>query len=96
VIEALTSAQGFALATTERPDLILLDLHLPDGSGIALLGRLKTDPRTTGVPVVAWSGSDAVASEAEVIQAGAVAYFEKTEVKLLVRRIVELLGDEAN
>jgi DNA-binding response OmpR family regulator len=92
VIEAATSAQGFALATAEKPDLILLDLHLPDGSGVALITQLKTDPRTTSIPIVAWSGSDALESEAKVIRAGAAAYFEKTDVRLLISRIVELLN----
>ncbi len=43
---------GFRLARSERPDLILLDLHLPDGSGHELLSRLKADPATRDVPVV--------------------------------------------
>lgn len=43
---------GFRLARSERPDLILLDLHLRDGSGHELLSRLKADPATRDVPVV--------------------------------------------
>ena len=43
---------GFRLARSEGPDLILLDLHLPDGSGHELLSRLKADPATRDVPVV--------------------------------------------
>lgn len=55
VVEAATSAQGIALAAAERPDLVLLDLHLPDGSGLVLIEQLKADPRTTRIPVVARS-----------------------------------------
>jgi len=92
VLEALTSAEGLAEAIAGKPDLILLDLHLPDGSGLALLGKLKADPRTMNIPVLAWSGSDAVESEIEVLGAGAREYFDKSDVKPLIRRIVELLN----
>lgn len=90
VLEAVTSAQGSALAVVERPDLVLLDLRLPDGSGLQLIEQLKADARTTHIPVVAWSGNDAETSEAAVIRAGAAAYFEKRDLKGLVSRIVEL------
>ena len=92
VLEAVTSAQGLAEAIAGKPDLILLDLHLPDGDGIALLEKLKTDPRTANIPVVAWSGSDAEESEVEVLRAGATAYFDKSDLKPLMRRIAELLN----
>lgn len=91
VLEAGTCAQGIALALAEPLDLILLDLQLPDGSGLVLLEQLKASPRTTRVPVIAWSGSDAEESEAGVIQAGATAYFEKTDLKNVVNKIVELV-----
>jgi two-component system, cell cycle response regulator DivK len=90
VLDAVSRAQGIALAALERPDLILLDLHLPDGSGLVLLQQLKADPRTSHIPVVAWSGSDAQESETAVLRAGAAAYFKKTDLKALVNRIVEL------
>jgi CheY-like chemotaxis protein len=91
VIEAVTCAQGRALATMDAPDLILVDLHLPDGSGRGLIEELKGDPRTKDIPVVVWSGSDAEASEAEIMRVGAIAYFEKTDLKGVVNRIVELM-----
>ena len=90
VLEAVTSAQGVALAAVERPDLILLDLHLRDGNGIELIERLKADPRTARIPVIAWSGSDAEESEADVMRVGAAGYFEKRDLKGLIIKIVEL------
>lgn len=91
VLEAATSAQGIALAVLEMPDLMLIDLHLPDGSGIGLIAQLKADPRTTLIPMVAWSGSDVEEGEAGAMRAGAVAYFEKGNLKGLVSRILELM-----
>jgi DNA-binding response OmpR family regulator len=92
VLEALTSAEGFAEAIARKPDLILLDLHLPDGSGLVLLGKLKADVRTANIPVVTWSGSDAVESEIEVLRAGATAYFDKSDLKRLMGKLIELLA----
>ena len=43
---------GLARARAEQPDLILLDLHLPDLSGDEVMRRLHTGPRTNGIPVV--------------------------------------------
>jgi DNA-binding response OmpR family regulator len=90
VLEALASAEGRALAVLEKPDLVLLDLHLPDGSGVGLIQQLKDHPRTSRIPLVVWSGNNAEESEAEVMRAGAAAYFEKRNVKELVAKIVEI------
>jgi len=43
---------GLELAVSRQPDLILLDLHLPDLPGRDVLARLKSDLRTRGIPVV--------------------------------------------
>jgi CheY-like chemotaxis protein len=50
---AETGAEGLALARDLMPDLILLDLHLPDMDGFQVKAALAADPLTRGVPVVA-------------------------------------------
>jgi CheY-like chemotaxis protein/HPt (histidine-containing phosphotransfer) domain-containing protein len=52
LLTATTAAAGLRLAANERPDLVLLDLHLPDASGGEFLRRLREDRGTTDVPVV--------------------------------------------
>ena len=52
-LEAGTAAEGISLAGEHRPDLILMDIQLPDLDGEAALGRLKDEPRTAEIPVVA-------------------------------------------
>jgi CheY-like chemotaxis protein len=94
VVEAGTCADGLASAITEQPKLILTDMHLPDGTGLRLLGNLKADPRTRDIPVVVWSASGAERN-VDAIEAGAVAYFEKTDIKALVCTLVELLQRSA-
>ncbi|MDH5302099.1 MAG: PAS domain S-box protein [Gammaproteobacteria bacterium] len=65
--------QGIALARQLRPDIILLDIHLPRISGLQLLPQLKLDPDTAHIPVIALS---AFASASDV-QAGLEAGFDK-------------------
>lgn len=48
---------GLALARTGRPDVILLDHHLPDGTGASLLAALRGEEATRGIPVIMLSGS---------------------------------------
>jgi len=56
VVEAADAATALQLATTAGPDLILLDLRLPDMDGFDLLSRLRALPEITDVPVIAVSG----------------------------------------
>jgi two-component system cell cycle response regulator DivK len=52
-LEAGTAEQGLALAGEHRPRLILMDIQLPDVDGVTALGRLRADPATAGISVVA-------------------------------------------
>jgi len=56
VVEASTAAEAIALAQAEPPAAILMDLSLPGVDGIEATRRLKADPRTRHVPVVAITG----------------------------------------
>ncbi|HEV7912654.1 MAG TPA: PAS domain S-box protein, partial [Albitalea sp.] len=49
---SVTGLDGLAAIRSRRPDVILLDMHLPDISGLELLRHLKGDPGTAGIPVV--------------------------------------------
>jgi two-component system, cell cycle response regulator DivK len=52
-LEAETADQGLALAAAHCPQLILMDIQLPDPDGMAALNRLRAEPRTAAIPVVA-------------------------------------------
>jgi two-component system cell cycle response regulator DivK len=54
---AATGEEGIALAVEHVPDVILMDLRLPDMDGVDAMGRLKQDERTAHVPVAAMSAS---------------------------------------
>ncbi|GAB4114819.1 MAG: hypothetical protein Fur0014_17310 [Rubrivivax sp.] len=55
LLSAGLPGEGLALAAAQPPDLILLDLHLPEMDGFEVLRRLRADPRTRAIPVVAVS-----------------------------------------
>jgi two-component system cell cycle response regulator DivK len=54
-LEARTAAEGIALASKYLPDVILMDLRLPDQDGTEAVRMLRDDPRTSRLPVVAVS-----------------------------------------
>jgi PAS domain S-box-containing protein len=74
---ALQGQIGVELAREHTPDLILLDLHLPDISGEEVLRRLRAEPRTAAIPVVVIT-ADATRSTVDRLRAaGADAYLTK-------------------
>ena len=52
-LEARTALEGVELASAHVPDLILMDIQLPDMDGVTALRRLRAEPRTAAIPVVA-------------------------------------------
>ena len=55
-LDARNGQEGFEKATAERPDVILLDLMMPEKSGISLLNDLKSDEDLAGIPVIMVTG----------------------------------------
>jgi CheY-like chemotaxis protein len=84
---AKQGAVGLALARTFRPDLILLDLRLPDMSGNEVLRRLCEDERTSHIPIAVISAEAAPAEIHRLQKAGAAAYITKP---LDIRRVLQL------
>ena len=74
---AASGMSGVALAQERRPDLVLLDFHLPDMNGDQVLERLRADPRTAEIPVVMLSGDATPGQIARVLALGASRYVTK-------------------
>ena len=69
-LEATTAEDGITLAQLERPDLILMDIQLPGMDGVAALDRLRSDPRTAPIPVVALTAYAMKADHERFLRAG--------------------------
>ena len=52
-LEATTGTEAVELAAAHEPDLVLMDIQLPDIDGVQALHRLRADDRTAGIPVLA-------------------------------------------
>ena len=88
LVAAMQGQLGLELAQAHRPDLILLDLHLPDFGGDQVLRLLRQDPRTRSIPVVIVS-ADATPRQIERLMAdGATDYLTKP---LDVQRLLGLI-----
>ncbi len=93
VIEAGDGAQGVAMASMEKPDLILMDMGLPVLDGYQATGRIKADPETRSIPVIALTGE--VVDRQKVIDAGCDDFLKKpVPAHGLLAKIQTLLGSE--
>ena len=94
VIPAMQGGLGLQLARDHLPDLVLLDLHLPDIKGDEVLARLLREPMTASIPVVVAS-ADATERQIErLVRMGARAYLTKPiDVRRLLDLVDEVLGD---
>jgi signal transduction histidine kinase/ActR/RegA family two-component response regulator len=88
LLAATRGESGIRLARKSRPDVILLDLNLPDIQGDDVLKILRRDPDTAGIPIVILSADATPRQEGRLEAAGAVAYLTKP---LDVPRLLTLL-----
>jgi CheY-like chemotaxis protein len=77
VLAADTAADGIALATQRRPDLVLLDLGLPDVDGWEALRRLRAEPHGQALRVVAFTAHAMVGDRERALAAGFDGYLSK-------------------
>jgi len=83
-LEAATAEDGLALAREERPGLVLMDIQLPGMDGVEALARLRSDPATAGVRVLALTAFAMKDDRERFLEAGFDGYLEKP---LDVRRL---------
>ncbi len=90
---SITGLDGLAAIRADLPDVVLLDMHLPDISGLELLRHLKLDPSTRSIPIVAVSADALPAQIDDAILAGAHRYLTKpVNVAELLSVLDELLS----
>ena len=83
VCEAASAPEGFAILAKKRPDIILMDIQLPEVDGLTATRQLKADPVTRDIPVVAVTSYAMTGDEAMALEAGCSAYVTKPIDKTL-------------
>jgi CheY-like chemotaxis protein len=92
---ARTAEDGITLAVKEPPDLVLMDLQLPGMDGMEALRRLRENPRTAGIPVVAVTAQAMKHDRERVLDAGFDGYVEKPiSVRVFPDQVRSFLPDE--
>ncbi len=77
LLAAVTGASGIEIARTSRPDVILMDINLPDISGFKALQILRADPATARIPVIALTANAMPLNVESGLEAGFFRYVTK-------------------
>jgi two-component system cell cycle response regulator DivK len=95
-LEATTGERAVELALAHRPDLVLMDIQLPDIDGVEALGRLRADDRFASAPVLALTAQAMEGDRERFLAAGFDGYMSKpvdiTEFVTTVRRYCDGAG----
>ncbi len=92
VIFALDGEQGIDLAEAEQPDLIVMDMNMPVLDGWEASRRIKANPRTSGIPIVALTAHAMTGDREKTLAAGCDEYDTKpVEFQRLLGKITTLL-----
>jgi len=76
-LEATTGSHAVDLATEHVPDLVLMDIQLPDIDGVEVLGRLRADDRTASLPILALTAQAMEGDRERFLAAGFDGYLSK-------------------
>jgi two-component system cell cycle response regulator DivK len=77
ILEAVTGDEGVTLATTQHPDLILMDIQLPGMDGYEATRRIKADPVLHHIPIIAVTSYALSGDDAQAFAAGCDSYVAK-------------------
>ena len=77
ILEAITGDEGVTLATTQHPDLILMDIQLPGMDGYEATRRIKADPALHHIPIIAVTSYALSGDDAQAFAAGCDSYVAK-------------------
>jgi two-component system cell cycle response regulator DivK len=93
IVEAHDGAQGVAMATEHKPDLILMDIQMPVMDGYEATRRIKADPALKAIPIVAVTSYALSGDEEKTRAAGCDAYIAKPySPRQMLAKVREILG----
>jgi two-component system, cell cycle response regulator DivK len=77
VLQASGAVQGLQLAAEAHPQLIIMDIQLPDLDGLSAAQTLKADPATQAIPIVAMTAYDITADQARILGRTCIGHYQK-------------------
>lgn len=95
VITSQNSSNGLYLAATEKPDLIICDINMPELDGFEVLRQLRQNPAVSNIPVLFLSFEADIASRQRALQLGANGYLTKpVNLNELLSAIASLINEQ--
>jgi CheY-like chemotaxis protein len=92
-LEAATGEEAVEKAISGKPDLILMDIRLPDISGVEATEAIKSSPSAAQIPIVAFSALLSIEWKQKALKAGMVAYLQKpVTLKILMETIQKFIA----
>lgn len=96
VVTAVTAAEGVALALSEAPFFVIMDINLPDFDGLEATRRIRASDADDNLPIIAITSYAMAGDRNRILAAGCTAYFEKPIDPLtIVARIHRVIGMES-
>lgn len=89
MLEAMDGTSGLQLAAQEMPDLILVDINLPDIDGLEVVKRLKEDHRLMNIPAVALTSNAMHGDRERCLAAGFDSYLAKPVARVELKNTIE-------
>lgn len=93
ICEAFNGQEGWNRVRSEKPDLVILDVMMPEMSGLELLERIKAEPGVCDIPVVMLTVRARDVDVAQALEKGAVEYlikpFDPLDLVQVVKKILE-------
>ena len=95
IAETKEGVEALALAKQFHPDLVLMDIQLPEISGLEVTRRMKADPDTSHIPIVAVTAFAMKDDEEKILKAGCQAYISKPiSIGPFLHTVRKFLGEE--
>ena len=93
ILEAVTGDEGVTLATSQHPDLILMDIQLPGMDGYEATRRIKADPALKSIPIIAVTSYALSGDEQKARAAGCDGYIAKPySPRQMLAKVREVIG----
>src|SRR5664279_1966468 len=92
ILEAANGVEGLAMASKERPDIILLDITMPVMDGVEMLTKIKSDPELKGIPIIMLTAEGGRDNVLKIAKIGVRDYIVKPfKEDLLIEKLARII-----